>query len=69
MRKCKLGKVIYTKRVKELLEDDYNIHPVIMIENPRDHTLNAWVFEKSDALSFAIIEITSKAKGDKSYGE
>ena len=63
----KHGKIIYAKRIKELLEDKYNIRPTFRIENPRDHKLNAWVFEENAEFIKAITEI-SCGKGDNSYG-
>ena len=63
----KRGKVIYTKRIKELLEDEYNIYPIIRIDNPRDHNLTAWVFEENSEFIKAIAKI-SRGQGDNSYG-
>ena len=57
------GKIIYSKRIKELLEDKYNIYPITRIISPRDARFTAWVFARSEELSFAIEEILN-AKGE-----
>lgn len=57
------GKIIYSKRIKEQLEDKYHIYPTMRIINPINEKLTAWVFARSDELSFAIEEILN-AKGE-----
>lgn len=60
-------KVIYSKRIKELLEDDYGIYPIGRTENPRNKHYIAWVFKRTDALLLAIKEIMD-SQGDNAYG-
>ena len=62
-----IGTIIYSKKLKEQLEDICGIHPIAVIENPFKIKLHSWIFEKTDELSFAIKKLTEKgevANGD-----
>ena len=59
MTKIHNGKIIYTKRIKDLLERKYNIYPLIVVPNPRDHTLDAWVYINNNALRQAIANLNN----------
>lgn len=51
------GKIIYSKRIKEQLEDRYNIYPITRIISPMDARLTAWVFNKNEQLIAALDEL------------
>ena len=60
-------KVVYSKRIKEQLEDEYNIYPIGRTTNPKNKYYIAWVFKRTDALLLAINEIM-KSQGDNADG-
>lgn len=62
------SKIIYSKRVKEQLEDIYHIYPIARILNPTNLELDAWIFKRSQALTFAINEILN-GKGENANGK
>ena len=57
-------KVIYAKRIKDILENKYEIFPVGVIPNPKDSYYKAWVYNTTEALSFALNEIMTEGKQD-----
>ena len=60
-----IGKIIYSKRVKEALEDIYHINPLAIIDSPLEDHYRAWVFELNDELSNALATISAQTKGDR----
>ena len=60
-------KVIYAKRVKRILENEYNIFPVRAIPNPKDARYKAWEYIPTKELSLALAEIMA-SKGDNGNG-
>ena len=60
-------KVVYSKRIKEQLVDEYNIYPIGRTTNPKNKYYIAWVFKRTDALLLAIDEIM-KSQGDNVNG-
>ena len=60
-------KIIYSKRVKELLEDEYKIYSIGRCNSPYDNSYKAWIFKRTDALLLAIDKIMN-AKGDNVNG-
>jgi len=58
-------KPIYAKRIKEILEEKYNIFPVETIPNPKNSRYKVWLYTPNDQLTFALDQIMV-SKGDKS---
>ena len=56
-----VGKVIYSKRIKETLEDIYGIYPIVVISNPYNEKLRAWIFENNAELLQAKKLLIEKA--------
>ena len=60
-------KIVYSKRIKEQLEDEYNIYPIGRTINPKNEYYIAWVFKRTNTLLLAIDEIM-KSQGDNVNG-
>ena len=61
-------KAIYAKRIKELLERKYDIFPIGTIPNPKNPYYTVWIYNTTDALSFALDQIM-EGKQNGSNGE
>lgn len=56
----KQTKIIYSKRIKELLIDEYGIHPIARVRHQWDRRLYSWIFEQTSELSSALQDIRDK---------
>lgn len=62
-----IGTLIYSKRIKEQLEDICDIHPIMVFESPFNKRRHVWGFASTEELSFALKKLTEK--GEIANGE
>ena len=55
---------IYTRWIKEVLEERYNIFPVNAYPNPKNPDLKVWEYSRNEQLSAALDEIMEGKQND-----